>query len=48
MTQTAKDSGHGIGAPVLRREDQRFLTGVGRYVDDITLPHQLSETRNRG
>ncbi|ACY15101.1 xanthine dehydrogenase family protein molybdopterin-binding subunit [Haliangium ochraceum] len=41
MTQTAKDSGHGIGAPVLRREDQRFLTGVGRYVDDITLPHQL-------
>jgi carbon-monoxide dehydrogenase large subunit len=31
----------GIGAPVRRREDQRFLTGQGRYVDDITLPGQL-------
>ena len=27
--------GTGIGAPVRRKEDQRFLTGVGRYVDDI-------------
>jgi carbon-monoxide dehydrogenase large subunit len=26
---------YGIGQPVLRREDQRFLTGSGRYVDDI-------------
>ncbi|HWN69131.1 MAG TPA: xanthine dehydrogenase family protein molybdopterin-binding subunit [Haliangium sp.] len=31
----------GIGAPVRRREDQRFLTGQGRYVDDINLPGQL-------
>jgi carbon-monoxide dehydrogenase large subunit len=31
----------GIGAPVRRREDQRFITGQGRYVDDMTLPGQL-------
>jgi carbon-monoxide dehydrogenase large subunit len=29
----------GIGQPVLRTEDPRFLTGRGTYVDDITLPH---------
>lgn len=26
---------HGIGAATKRREDVRFLTGKGRYVDDI-------------
>ena len=26
-----------IGEPMLRVEDQRFLTGQGRYVDDIEL-----------
>jgi carbon-monoxide dehydrogenase large subunit len=31
----------GIGASVKRREDQRFITGKGRYVDDLTLPGQL-------
>jgi aerobic carbon-monoxide dehydrogenase large subunit len=31
----------GIGAPVRRREDRRFLTGRGRYVHDIVRPHQL-------
>jgi len=30
----------GIGQPVHRVEDQRFLTGRSRYVDDIELPHQ--------
>jgi carbon-monoxide dehydrogenase large subunit len=30
----------GIGQPVRRVEDQRFLTGRGRYVDDIQLPHE--------
>ena len=30
----------GIGQPVRRVEDQRFLTGRSRYVDDIELPHQ--------
>ena len=27
----------GIGARVKRKEDQRFLTGTGRYVDDLAL-----------
>ncbi len=30
----------GIGQPVPRVEDPRFITGRGRYVDDIDLPHQ--------
>ena len=29
----------GIGQPVRRVEDQRFLTGRARYVDDMQLPH---------
>ena len=33
-------SGTGIGAPVRRKEDFRFLTGKGRYVDDINRPGQ--------
>jgi aerobic carbon-monoxide dehydrogenase large subunit len=28
----------GIGAKVIRREDQRFLTGQGRFTDDVNLP----------
>ena len=28
----------GIGASVRRKEDWRFLTGAGRYIDDISLP----------
>jgi len=28
----------GIGQAVRRVEDQRFLLGQGRYVDDISLP----------
>src|SRR3954469_18307190 len=27
-----------VGQPVRRKEDRRFLTGEGRYVDDIQLP----------
>src|SRR5262249_26173239 len=30
----------GIGQAVRRGEDQRFLLGQGRYVDDISLPGQ--------
>src|SRR5688572_18590834 len=30
----------GIGQPIARVEDRRFLTGRGRYVDDIALPGQ--------
>ena len=32
---------HGIGASPKRREDIRFLTGDGRYTDDINLNGQL-------
>lgn len=31
----------GVGASVLRREDNRFLTGTGRYVADIELPRMM-------
>lgn len=31
---------HGIGASSKRREDVRYLTGRGKYTDDITLPNQ--------
>jgi len=31
----------GIGAPVRRREDLRFITGNGKYTDDINQPGQL-------
>lgn len=30
----------GIGQPVRRVEDRRFLTGRARYVDDIELPRR--------
>ena len=29
-----------IGTPIRRREDQRFLTGAGQYVDDFNRPGQ--------
>jgi carbon-monoxide dehydrogenase large subunit len=29
----------GIGAPVRRVEDRRFLTGQGRFTDDVSLPN---------
>jgi carbon-monoxide dehydrogenase large subunit len=38
---TASMNRYGIGQPVRRVEDQRFLTGRSRYVDDIELPHML-------
>ncbi len=33
-------SATGIGASVKRREDHRFITGKGHYVDDINRPGQ--------
>ena len=30
----------GIGAAVKRKEDKRFITGAGRYTDDIRLENQ--------
>ena len=32
---------HRIGQPVRRREDQRLLTGKGRFSDDVNLPGQI-------
>jgi carbon-monoxide dehydrogenase large subunit len=29
---------YGVGQPIRRKEDQRFLTGAGKYVDDVTMP----------
>ena len=37
MTQTNLGP---IAQSVLRREDQRFLTGAGQYTDDVVLPGQ--------
>ena len=31
----------GIGAPVRRKEDQRFITGKGHYTDDHARPDQV-------
>jgi len=31
---------NGIGSSVKRKEDLRFITGSGRYTDDIQVPHQ--------
>ena len=33
-------SDKGIGQAVRRREDARFITGKGHYVDDINRPGQ--------
>src|SRR5262245_20307071 len=33
-------AGQGIGQPVRRKEDQRLITGAGRFGDDISLPGQ--------
>src|SRR3954470_18746465 len=40
-------SGTGIGQPVRRREDQRLLTGKGRYSDDLNLPGQAYAVMRR-
>lgn len=36
----AETTNTGIGQPVRRREDMRFITGKGRYTDDISRPGQ--------
>ena len=30
-----------LGKPLLRKEDRRFLTGQGRYLDDVEIPRAL-------
>ncbi len=38
MDTTEHRGGTGLGAPVRRVEDERLLTGTGRYVDDLNPP----------
>ena len=40
MSQANSPGAPLVGAPMLRKEDQRFLVGTGRYTDDINRPHQ--------
>jgi aerobic carbon-monoxide dehydrogenase large subunit len=40
MTEAVQPTPY-IGRPLRRREDHKFLTGKGRYVDDIRLPGTL-------
>src|SRR4029077_6244132 len=40
MTDTAPSTPY-VGQSLRRREDIKFLTGKGRYVDDIRLPGML-------
>jgi len=42
MTRSSMRSYHGIGAPLRRVEDKRFLTGHGRFVADIELSGALA------
>lgn len=41
MAEAVQAAAGGIGAAVLRKEDARFITGGGRYTDDINLPGQV-------
>jgi CO/xanthine dehydrogenase Mo-binding subunit len=38
----------GIGASVVGKEDRRFITGKGRYVDDIKLDDRFQEGCHMG
>lgn len=40
VPQTDTVPATGIGAPVRRKEDYRFLTGAGQYTDDVQMPGQ--------
>ena len=41
MNAPGEGSSSGIGARLPRREDRRFLTGQGRYLDDMVVPGAL-------
>ena len=36
----ANDMTAPLGQAVLRKEDQRYLTGTGQYTDDVAMPRQ--------
>ena len=40
-TSSAPHREGGIGAPIHRREDERFVTGQGRYIGDLSLGDAL-------
>ena len=40
MSTTTPETGSILGASIKRREDPRFITGRGRYTDDLKLPQQ--------
>ncbi|MCZ6618849.1 MAG: xanthine dehydrogenase family protein molybdopterin-binding subunit, partial [Gammaproteobacteria bacterium] len=40
MSETTQSADTGIGASVKRKEDARFITGLGQYTDDINQPGQ--------
>jgi carbon-monoxide dehydrogenase large subunit len=40
MATTVEPGASLIGASIRRKEDPRFITGKGRYTDDVTLPGQ--------
>ena len=40
MTDMSQPPVSPIGQSLLRREDQRFLTGAGQYTDDVVMPRQ--------
>src|SRR3954447_22324766 len=40
-TVSQRPASGGIGESVLRKEDAAFITGQGRYVDDLVLPGML-------
>ena len=40
MSEATQSTDTGIGASVKRKEDGRFLTGLGTYTDDINRPGQ--------
>jgi CO/xanthine dehydrogenase Mo-binding subunit len=42
MTRSSVRNYQGIGAPLRRVEDKRFLTGNGRFVADIELSGALA------
>jgi aerobic carbon-monoxide dehydrogenase large subunit len=41
LASTAAGTGQGVGARLLRKEDDRFMRGRGQYVADIRLPNLL-------
>ena len=41
MTATTVEGAKGIGVAALRKEERKFLSGRGRYVDDVKLPGML-------